>query len=89
MSEHLPGHQVRETTTLQFARWIVKHRFWVALFLISTTLFFLYPTVNAITTGLGAPLPGPAVRLDASERALYPQHPFIAAQDKSASTFGA
>ncbi len=88
MSEHLPGHEIRETTTLQFARWVVKHRFWVALFLIATTLFFLYPTVNAITTGLGLPLPGPSVRLDASERALYPQHPFIAAQDKFASTFG-
>jgi predicted RND superfamily exporter protein len=88
MSEHLPGHEIRETTTLQFARWIVKHRFWVALFLIATTLFFLYPTVNAVTTGLGFPLPGPQVRLDASERALYPQHPFIAAQDKFASTFG-
>jgi len=25
MSEHLPSHHVRETTTLQFARWIVRH----------------------------------------------------------------
>jgi predicted RND superfamily exporter protein len=88
MSEHLPTHEVRETRTLQFARWTVRNRFWVALFLISATLFFLYPTVNAVTTGLGFPLPGPAVRLDASERALWPEHPFIAAQDKFAAQFG-
>ena len=79
MTEHLPGHEVRQTRTLQFARWIVRHRFWVAMFLILTTLFFFYPTLNAI---LGGRLPGPVVRLDASERALFPQHPFIAAQDK-------
>ncbi len=88
MSEHLPTHEVRETRTLQFARWTVRNRFWVSLFLIGTTLFFLYPTVNAITTGLGFPLPGPQVRLDASERSLWPQHPFIAAQDKFAAQFG-
>jgi predicted RND superfamily exporter protein len=88
MTEHLPSHHVRETTTLQFARWIVRHRFWVASFLIATTAFFLYPTINAITTGVGLPLPGPQVRLDASERSLWPEHPFIAAQDKFASEFG-
>ena len=88
MTEHLPTHHVRETKTLQFARWVVRNRFWVALFLIGTTLFFLYPTVNAISTGLGFPLPGPVVRLDASERSLWPEHPFIAAQDKFAAQFG-
>ncbi len=88
MTEHLPSHHVRETKTLQFARWIVRHRFWVASFLIATTAFFLYPTINAITTGVGLPLPGPQVRLDASERSLWPEHPFIAAQDKFASEFG-
>ncbi len=85
MTEQLPTHEVRQTRTLQFARWIVRHRFWVALFLIGTTLFFFYPTLNAI---LGSRLPGPVVRLDASERALYPQHAFIAAQDKFAAQFG-
>ena len=88
MTEHLPTHEVRETKTLQFARWIVRHRFWVATFLVATTVFFLYPTVNAITTGFGLPLPGPQVRLDASERSLWPEHPFIAAQDKFAAQFG-
>jgi len=84
----VPEHQVRETTTLQLARFIVKHRAIVASLLILTTLFFLYPTVNAIATGLGYPLPGPVVRVDASERSLYPDHPFIHAQDKFSKTFG-
>jgi hypothetical protein len=84
----VPEHHVRETTTLQVARFIVKYRAAVAAFLILTTLFFLYPTVNAISTGLGFPLPGPVVRVDASERALWPDHPFIHAQDKFSKTFG-
>ncbi len=84
----IPSHHTRETATLKFARWVVKHRGWVASFLILTTLFFLYPTMNAITTPLGLELPGPKVRLDASERALWPDHPFIAAQDKFAAQFG-
>jgi predicted RND superfamily exporter protein len=84
----VPEHHVRETTTLQVARFIVKYRNFVAAFLILTTLFFLYPTVNAITSGFGFPLPGPVVRVDASERALWPDHPFIHAQDKFSKTFG-
>ena len=81
-------HEVRDTGTLRFARWIVKNRFWVAIFLIATTLFFLYPTVNAVTTAFGLPLPGPQVRVDASQRALFPDHPFIHALDKFSKTFG-
>jgi predicted RND superfamily exporter protein len=88
MSEHLPTHHVRETATLRFARFIVRHRVAVMAFLILTTLFFFYPTLNAIMTGLGRPLPGPVVRVDASERSLWPDHPFIAAQDKFAAQFG-
>ena len=84
----VPEHQVRETSTLQLARFIVKHRAPVGILLILATLFFLYPTVNAVATGLGYPLPGPVVRIDASERALYPDHPFIHAQDKFSKTFG-
>jgi predicted RND superfamily exporter protein len=81
-------HEIRATATLRFARFIVRHRGAVALFLIATTLFFLYPTVNAISTGLGFPLPGPLVRVDTSARAILPDHPFIHAQDKFASEFG-
>jgi predicted RND superfamily exporter protein len=81
-------HEIRETTTLRFARFVVRHRGWVALLLIGTTLFFLYPTVNAVSTGFGYPLPGPAVRVDTSARAILPDHPFIHAQDKFAGQFG-
>ena len=88
MSESSEYKHVRETATLRFARWIVGHRFWVALALILTTLFFLYPTVNAVSSAFGYPLPGPEVRVDASERALFPDHEFIHAQDKFSKTFG-
>ena len=53
----VPEHHVRQTATLQLARFVVRHRAIVATLLILTTLFFLYPTVNAIATGLGYPLP--------------------------------
>ncbi len=84
----IPEHHVRETKTLKFARFVVRHRHWVSAMLILSTLFFLYPTVNAISTAFGAPLPGPIVRVDASERSLYPDHPFIHSQDAFADTFG-
>ena len=84
----IPEHHIRETRTLQFARFIVRHRNWVAAFLILATLFFFYPTVNAVTTAFGMPLPGPIVRVDASERSLWPDHPFIHSQDAFADTFG-
>lgn len=86
--ENLPQHHVRETATLRFARWVVRHRFPIALALSATTLFFLYPIVNAATTAFGYRLPGPVVRVDTSARSLYPNHPFIHAQDKFAGVFG-
>jgi hypothetical protein len=93
MSETTPPggtqpRQVRETRTLQFARFIVRNRFWVALTLIAVTGFFFYPILNAITTGLGFRLPGPTVRVDTRARDLWPDHPFIHAQDKFAGKFG-
>ncbi len=48
----------RETTTLKFARFIVRHRFPVAIFLVLSTAFFFYPTLNMIMTAFGRPLPG-------------------------------
>ncbi len=84
----VPTHHVRETQTLRFARFVVRQRFAIAMALILSTLFFLYPTVNAVLTGLGYPLPGPIVRVDTKARALWPDHPFIHAQDKFASKFG-
>jgi len=84
----IPEFHVRETKTLQLGRFIVRNRATIGIFLILATLFFLYPTVNAIATAFGLPLPGPVVRVDASERALFPDHPFIHAQDKFSKTFG-
>ena len=79
----------RPTRTLLFARWIVRNRFWVALALVLTTLFFFYPILNAILRAYGIEaLPGPVVRVDTSARAQWPDHPFIHAQDKFAKKFG-
>ncbi len=82
------GHVVRETATLRFARWVVRNRFGVAMALVIVSLFFLYPTVNAVSSAYGYPLPGPEVRVDASARAQWPDHPFIHAQDKFSKAFG-
>ncbi len=83
-----PGTHARPTKTLQFARFIVRNRNAVAVFLVVSTLFFFYPILNAILTGLGTPLPGPKVRVDTSARAQWPDHPFIHAQDKFSKKFG-
>ncbi len=83
-----PQHHIRETSTLRFARFVTRNRAPIGLMLIFTTLFFLYPIVNMATSAFGHPLPGPIVRVDTSQRALYPEHPFIHAQDKFAGRFG-
>jgi predicted RND superfamily exporter protein len=75
-------------TTLKLARFVVGHRYAVMAALILTTLFFLYPIINAGLTAYGHGLPGPVVRVDTKARALYPDHPFIHAQDKYAKEFG-
>jgi hypothetical protein len=80
-----PHHQVRQTTTLRFAHWVVKRRFPVLMALIATTLFFFYPIFNTI---VGGRLPGPVVRVDTNARDQWPDHPFIHAQDKFAAKFG-
>ena len=88
MAQTPPVSHARQTRTLVFARWVVRNRFPIVCFLIATTLFFLYPIVNAVLTGLDMKLPGPAVRVDTSARAQWPEHPFIHAQDKFAKKFG-
>ena len=51
MSEaHGPGSHRRETKTLQFARFIVRNRAYVATLLVLSTLFWLYPIVNTISS---------------------------------------
>ncbi len=77
-----------ETTTLRLARFVVRHRVAVMAILVLTTLFFLYPIVNAAFTAFGSALPGPVVRVDTKARALFPDHPFIHAQDKYGKEFG-
>jgi predicted RND superfamily exporter protein len=88
MSSEAPSHQAEESLVLQFARWIVRHRGFVALFLILTTAFFFYPILNAVFGAFEMKLPGPAVRVDTEARAQWPDHPFIRAQDKFSSEFG-
>jgi predicted RND superfamily exporter protein len=82
---HTPG---QDTATVRFARWIMYHRFPVALFLIFSTAFFFYPILNTVLAGFGARLPGPVVRIDTNARDQWPEHPFINAQDKFAAKFG-
>ena len=72
----------------RFARWIVHHRAIAAAGLILSTAFFFYPVLNTITSAFGVPLPGPVVRVDTDARAMWPDHPFIHAQDKFAKKFG-
>jgi predicted RND superfamily exporter protein len=88
MAEGTPTHHVRETNTLRFARFVVRNRAIFGSLLIFLTLFFFYPTLNAITSALGYRLPGPATRVDTNARDFWPDHPFIHAQDKFAGEFG-
>ncbi len=89
MSESsVPHHQFRQTKTQRFARLVVRNRFPVAIMLIATSLFFFYPILNLFMTAAGRPLPGPVVRVDTNARDLFPDHPYIHAQDKFARTFG-
>jgi predicted RND superfamily exporter protein len=88
MAEAPTAHAPRETKTLQVARFIVKYRAPIGVLLIVTTLFFAYPILNTAMTAMGQPLPGPQVRVDTNARSLFPEHPFIHAQDKFARVFG-
>ena len=88
MASDVPTHEVRETKTLRFARFIVRNRFPVAMLLILFSLFFFYPIFNMALSTLGYPLPGPIVRVDTNARDLFPDHPYIHAQDKFARRFG-
>ncbi len=78
----------RETGTLRCARRVVRNRAPIAALLSLASLSFLYPTVNAVSSLLGRPLPGPAIGIGSDARDLGPDHPFIHAQDKFAGVFG-
>ena len=74
--------------TQRLARWIVRHRLPVALAIAAATLFFAYPIFNTLSSAFGRPLPGPRVRIDTRARDLFPDHPYIHAQDAFAPVFG-
>ena len=65
------AHQPRETKTLQFARFITRNRFPVAMALIISTTFFAYPIFTTIVNAFGLELAGPQVRINTSARALF------------------
>ncbi len=88
MAEAQPSAHVRDSGTLRFAKFIVRHRLVVAILLIASTAFFGYPILNTVMAGLGNPLPGPTVRIDTNARDQWPDHPFIHAQDKFSAKFG-
>ena len=54
MAQTPPVSHARQTRTLVFARWVVRNRFPIMIFLISTTLFFLYPIANALLSAVDA-----------------------------------
>ncbi len=79
---------MNERTTNRFGRFVVRRRHPIAVLLLLSTLFFLYPTANGISTAFGHPWPGPTVRIGSDARAQLPDHPFIHAQTKFAGEFG-
>ncbi len=88
MSE-APHRARRETASLRFARLITRHRAIVASLLILSTGFFFLPILNAALTNFGLGISWlPVVRIDTNARDLWPDHPFIHAQDKFAGKFG-
>jgi len=78
----------RSKQTLRFARFVVRRRRAIASLLAAASLFFAYPSVNALLTLAGRALPGPALRIGANARDLFPDHPFVRVQDKFANAFG-
>ncbi|HTO53720.1 MAG TPA: MMPL family transporter [Myxococcota bacterium] len=95
MEEHLP----ESAFSMRFGRLIMKYRFATLMTLVSLSLFFAFPLVNAAwfnftasrsPTGEGRLLFGvPArFRMDANVRKTFPEHPYIHAQDKFAGKFG-
>ena len=82
------AHQPRETKTLQFARFITRNRFPVAIALLLSTSFFAFPIFTTFVNALGIEMPGPQVRINTNARALFPDHPYIHAQDKFSRVFG-
>ncbi|MCH8891032.1 MAG: hypothetical protein IH827_08145, partial [Myxococcales bacterium] len=78
----------RQTRSLRFARLVVRNRGPVALLLFAISVSLFYPILNTAMTAIGRPLPGPIVRIDTDPRGLFPDHPYIRAQDRFGEIFG-
>lgn len=78
----------RQTRSLRFARWIVRNRGPVALLLFAISVCLFYPILNTALSAIGRSLPGPIVRIDTDPRDLFPDHPYIRAQDRFGEIFG-
>ncbi len=78
----------RQTRSLRVARLVVRHRGPVALLLLAISAGFAYPILNTALSRMARPLPGPIVRIDTDPRDLFPDHPYIRAQDRFGEIFG-
>jgi predicted RND superfamily exporter protein len=76
--------------SMRVARLIVRNRFATLMTLLSITLFFAAPLVNALIFNIsGEPVAGiPRFQMNTSIRDQWPEHPFIHAQDKFEGRFG-
>ena len=95
IEENLP----ESAFSMRFGRLVIRYRFAALMTLLSISLFFAFPLVNAgyynITAaqsedGTGKFLMGikTRFRVDANIRKTYPEHPYIHAQDKFSGKFG-
>ncbi|MFQ5514317.1 MAG: RND family transporter [Myxococcota bacterium] len=87
MEDALPERAV----SMRFGRLIMKNRFATLMTLLSISVFFATPLVNALLFNLkGTTLPGITTRfhLDTRVRDTFPEHDFIHAQDKFTGRFG-
>lgn len=87
MEDSLP----EKAFSMRFGRLIMRNRFATLITLLSISVFFATPLVNAVLFTLtGETLPGIDTRfqVDTRTRDTYPEHAFIHAQDKFTGRFG-
>ena len=60
---------LQERVTNRFGLFVVRRRHPIAVLLVLSTLFFLYPIANGVATAFGRPWPGPVVRIGSDARA--------------------
>lgn len=74
--------------TQRFARFVTHHRVPFALVVVLATAFFAIPVIHWVASALGFSPREPSVRIDTRERDRFPNHPYVAAHDAFAPTFG-